>query len=77
MNIKKIFMNFSFIFISILIFSPILFAFVFNIKIAGYASYFTLSVYGIYILFYMSVQILFSYLNKRKIENIEKDATVS
>lgn len=56
----------------IIMFLPIIIAFVFNLKIAERKDYFTLSIYGIYMIFYMIIQMVFSFLNKRRIENIHK-----
>lgn len=52
---------------------PIILSIVFNISITGEKGnkgIFTLSIYGAYIIFYMSIQIIFSFLNRRNINNI-------
>jgi len=77
MNLKEVALNISFAggsFIIMLL--PVVISIVFNIKIANEISYFSLSIYGIYIVFYMTIQIIFSYLNKRKVENIERNNPV-
>jgi len=60
---------------------PIVLSIVFNISIAGkkgQEAIITLSVYGIYMIFYMSIQILFSFLNRRNIQKIhEKNPIVN
>jgi hyaluronan synthase len=60
---------------------PIVLSIIFNISIIGkkgQEANITLSVYGIYIIFYMNIQILFSFLNRRKIQKIyEKNTLVN
>lgn len=56
----------------VIMFLPIIIAYVLNIKILE-KTYFTLSVYGIYMIFYMCVQMTFAYLNKKRIRNVHKN----
>lgn len=51
-------------------FLPILLSFVFSFSIFQSREYFTLSIYGVYMIFYMLIQMIFAYLNKRRVEKI-------
>lgn len=63
--------NFLFILVScVIMFLPIILVLIFNVTIFREREYFTLSVYGLYVVLYMTVQMVFAYLNRRRIQQI-------
>lgn len=56
-----------------LMFVPLILAFVFNFSIFTSRDYFTLSIYGVYMVFYMCLQMLFACLNKRRVVGIHRN----
>lgn len=55
-----------------IMFVPIVVSFALNFSIFKNKDYFTLSIYGLYMVFYMLLQMVFAYLNKRRIALIHK-----